>query len=243
MRTLFMVILGVLVCSVSPALAQENIVSRQNRTIEVVATETVKVEPDIAKVTLGCVTYGETHDEAYQANLKVAGQVIQALLSAGVSKKQIETGSIELSRRSSYGSRPTAKGRQFEAHQSWTIKLHAAQAQKVIDLAVRAGANGVEGVSWDVSDPEALQWKARDAAMKKARATAEEMAASAGDKLGELLYASNTVSGVMAFLRGRPVETMSASVGAGASQPAFSLKLFPQKVEKTATVRAIFALD
>lgn len=242
MRPFLVVMLGLAVCAVSPAWGQENIVNRQNRTIEVVATETVKVEPDIARVTLGCVTYGETHDDAYQANLKIADQVIQALFAAGVSKKQVETGTIELSRRSSYGNRPIAKERQFEAHQSWTIQLRAEQAQKVIDVAVAAGANGIEDVSWDVSDPGALQLKARNAAMKKARATAEEIAASAGDKLGELLYASNTVSSVIGLLRGRQLETVSASV-APISKPSFSLKLFPQKVEKTATIRAIFALD
>jgi uncharacterized protein YggE len=233
-----------LLCA-SPAFAQDNQINRQNRTIEVVATETVKVEPDIAEVTLGCVTYGETHDEAYQANLKTADQVIKALLAAGVSKEQIESSAIELGEGSSSENRPTPKGRQYEAHQSWSIRLAASQAQKIIDDAVQAGANGIENVSWDVSNPEALETKARVAAMKKARATAAAMAESGGAKLGELLYASNVVNGLMGLLAGRQVQTESASIGSGGGlpTPTFSLKLFPAKVEKQVTVRAIFALD
>lgn len=236
-----------LFCSVPTALAQTNEINRQNRTIEVIVSETVKVDPDIAVVTLGCISYGETHDEAYQANLQTADKVIGALLKAGLSKDQIESNAIELNETNSSDERlrPPQKGRQFAAHQSWNIRVTAADAQKIIDIAVQAGANGIEDVSWDVSDTEALEAKARAAAMKKARTTAEEIAESAGGKAGALLYASNVVNGILGMLAGRTLQTETAtfSVGAGLRAPAFTLKLFPQKVEKQATVRAIFALD
>lgn len=246
MRTVLLAAFAFCFLCVFSAFCQENQISRQNRSIEVVASETVKVEPDIAEVTLGCVTYGETHDQAYQNNLKIADQVIKALLKAGVSKNQIESSTIELGEGSSNDNRPTPKGRQFEAHQTWRIRVAASDAQKIIDDAVAAGANGIEDVSWDVSDPEALEAKARAAAMKKARETAAQIAESGGAKLGELLYASNVVNGIMAMaLGGRTLETEAASVsyGRGLPTPTFSLKLFPSKVEKQATVRAIFALD
>lgn len=236
-------------CFVPSALSQDNNVNRQNRTIEVVATETLRVEPDVAKVTLGCVTYGQTHDEAYQANLAIADKVIKALLSAGVLKTQIESSSIELTEADPgdmRGESPAVrKVHQFKAHQSWLVRVKASDAQKIIDDAVQAGANGIEDVSWDVSNPETLGTRARAAAMEKARKTAAEIAESAGGKLGQLLYASNVVNGIMGLLAGRPLETTSASVGSGGAfaTPSFSLQLFPQKVEKQATVRAIFALD
>jgi uncharacterized protein len=228
-----------------PTFCQENQINRQNRSIEVVASETIKVEPDVAEVTLGCVTYGETHDDAYQANLKIADSVIKKLLSAGVSKEEIQSSTIELGEANSNDNRPSPKGRQFEAHQTWQIRLAASDAQKIIDDAVAAGANGIEDVSWDVSDPEGLEAKARAAAMKKARETASQIAESGGAKLGELLYASNVVNGIMGMLAGRTLETTNATVssGGGLPTPTFSLRLFSSKVEKQATVRAIFALD
>lgn len=70
-------LLSVLV--VPNARSQENSINRQNRTVEVVVTESVRVEPDLANVTIGCMTYGETHDQAYETNLQTADKVIKAL--------------------------------------------------------------------------------------------------------------------------------------------------------------------
>lgn len=247
MRFLLISAVGVSLFCAATAYSQTNDINRQNRTIEVVVSETVKVEPDVAVVTLGCISYGETHDQAYQANLQTADTVIAALLKVGVSKDQIESNAIELNETnpSEERPRPALKGRQFAAHQSWNIRVAASDAQKIIDIAVQAGANGIEDVNWEVSDADALEVKARAAAMKKARITAEEIAESTGGKVGELLYASNVLNGIVGLLANRRLETTSASVasGAGIRTPTFSLKLFPAKIEKEATVRAIFALD
>src|SRR5262249_1582491 len=120
-------------------------------------------------------------------------------------------------------------------------------AQKTIDTAVQAGANGIEDVSWDVTDPEALEAKARTAALERARATAADLAKTAGGKVGDLLYASNSLNGILGLLAGnRTVSTASVSVGSqgnGFPTPVFSLQLFPEKIQRQATVRAIFALD
>jgi uncharacterized protein len=245
MRLLFVAVIGYFLVCVPSAFPQENSINLQNRTIEVVATETVKVQPDIAEVNLGCVTYGETHDLAYQSNLKIADQVMKAILAAGVSKQQIESSTVELGEGSSSDERAVSKDRRFEAHETWQLRLRASAAQHVIDVAVQAGANGIEDVTWDVSDADVLEAKARTAAMKKARATAVEIAQADGNKVGQLLYASNTVNGILGLLAGRTLQTTTASIGngKGLATPTFSLKLFPSTVEKQATVRAIFALE
>lgn len=250
MRAMLGVAIAVFLCLAPSVFSQSNDINSQNRTIEVVVSEKAQAEPDIAEVTIGCLTYGQTQDQAYQANLAIADKVIKALLDAGVPKTQIETDSIELSETSGYdvNDQPPAvrKTRQFKAHQSWHVRVAASDAQKIIDLAVQAGANGVEDVSWDVADADALEAKARSAAMERARTTAAEIARSAGGKLGNLLYASNVVNGLMGLLAGRQLQTTEASVsggGGGLVTPTFTLKLFPKKVEKQATIRAIFALD
>jgi len=249
MRPMFGIVVLSL-CLAPSAAAQTISVNPQNRTIEVVATQKVQVEPDIADVTLGCVAYGQTHDEAYQANLAIADKVTKELLSAGVPKTQIESSSIELTEvdPSDMTLEPPAvrKARQFKAHQSWIVRVKASEAQQIIDHAVQAGANGIEDVTWDVADANALEAKARAAAMEKARTTATEIANSAGGKLGQLLYASNTVNGIMGLFADRTVTVSETAAGGGRGRLAtlmFSLHLFPQKVEKEATIRAIFALD
>jgi|SRR6516164_6132586 uncharacterized protein YggE len=126
----------------------------------------------------------------------------------------------------------------------WRIRAATSDTQKLIDIAVQAGANGVEDVRWDVADTKALEAKAHGAAFDKARTRAAETAKSAGGKLGDLLYI-NVVSGIGGGLlaRGATTSEMSASRGHGFPTPAFSLQLFPEKVEQQATVRAAFALD
>ena len=61
----------------------------------------------------------------------------------------------------------------------------------MVDAAVKAGANEVDDVEWNVVDPIALQAKAGGAALAKARAIADQMAKGLGIKVGELVYASN----------------------------------------------------
>jgi|SRR5215469_105793 len=248
MRFLLAVGAVALLFTVPSAFSQTIEVNRQNRTIEVLVSETVRVDPDVANITVGCIAYGPTHDQAYQANLEIADKVVKALLSSGLSKAQIESGSVMLSETNTgdLTDLPAAarKARQFKALQSWRIRAATSDTQKLIDIAVQAGANGVEDVRWDVANTEALEAKARGAAFDKARTTAAEMAKSAGGKLGDLLYI-NVVSGMGGGLlaRGATTSEMSASQGHGFSTPAFSLQLFPEKVEKQATVRAVFALD
>lgn len=224
-------------------------INRQNRTIEVIVTETVRVDADLANIVIGCIAYGQTHDQAYQTNLAVAEKVTNALLSSGLSKDQIESNTIELAETTAAEiadqSPAVRKSRQFKAHQSWRVHVHAGDAQKLIDVAVKAGANGVEEVTWDVTDEESLEGKARLAAMEKARKTADELAKSAGAKLGDLLYVSNMASGMMFALANRSAALQTVDVGAGGGfrAPAFSLKLFPEKVSRQATVRTVFAME
>jgi uncharacterized protein len=194
------------------------------------------------------LSYGETHDKAYQANLETAGKVIKTILGAGISKEQIESDALELSESNSgdTAGKPSNanKLRQYKAHQSWKVRVAASEAQKLIDIAVQAGANGVESVSWEVADEESLEAKARTAAMERARKTADELAKSAGAKLGDLLFVSNTSNEVFLYARNDRTSYATLSVdGSGFPAPAFSLKLFAEKVEKQASVRAVFAIN
>lgn len=96
MRALLSLAVGLCLLGIHSAYCQDNQISRQNRSVDVTVSETLKAAPDVAVVTIGCVTYGKTHDEAYQANLKIADQVIQAIHEGGVSKQQIENSTIQL---------------------------------------------------------------------------------------------------------------------------------------------------
>jgi uncharacterized protein YggE len=226
------------------ASGQDVQVNRQNKTIAVTADESTTADAEVAVLAIGYHNYASTQEAAFRENVKVAEQVVNALIKAGASPN-IETDKLRLglTEIGEKWSEEMKKDRRFEAQQSWHVTVPAGQAQAVVDLAVKAGANEVDDVEWDVADPVALQAKASGAALAKARSIAEQMAKGLGTKLGELVYASNHAP-VAKMWRGASFSAETVTVAATAENPPQpKLKLFPQKVKSNATVYAVFAIE
>jgi uncharacterized protein YggE len=230
-------------CGTTYLVAQEIQVNRQNKTIAVTADESVTADAEVAELTIGYHNYATTQDAAFQDNVRVADHVTKGFLDAGIPKQNVETEKLRLSP-AEIGEKWTAdmkKDRQFEAQQSWKVTVSVSQAQAVVDLAVRNGANEVDDADWDVLDPVALQGKAGAAALAKARTIAGQMAKGLGAKLGDLVYASNRAP-VSKFFRNMTLNTEQATIQANAEVKP-QLTLFPQKVKSDATVYAVFAIE
>ena len=223
-------------------LAQDIQVNRQNKTIAVTADESTTADAEIAALEIGYHNYGLTQDAAFRENVQAAERITKALLDAKVPKANIATEKLRLAR-PEIDEKWTAdmkKERQFEADQSWQITVSASAAQTVVDLAVKAGANEVADVEWNVADPVALQAKAGSAALVKAKSIAEQMAKGLGTKLGELVYASNRAP---VDKRWRSVTVNAESAIVPPPPPPPKLTLFPQQVKSEATVYAVFSIE
>jgi uncharacterized protein len=226
--------------------AQTVQVNQQNRTIELSTEGTIEVQADLVTIKVGYHNYGASHDAAYDENVRASTQILKAWTDAGVSEKDVSTRSLSLSPVSDADLKEMAVGdrktKQFEASQSWTITANAAVAQRLLDIGVAAGANEVDDPQWKLSDPDSAEAKAYASALEKARVIATKMADAFGARVGVLLYASN---------EGRPLpflttlNTASATITTRSSTATrvHPVKLLPQKVEKSALVRAIFALE
>jgi uncharacterized protein YggE len=229
--------------------AQVVTVDQQHRTIELTVQSSVDVQADLASITVGYHNWGPTHDAAYQENMRVADQIWKAWTSAGVPRDQISTEELTTNpvSENDLKSYPVAdrKDKQFEAVQGWSIVAKPDVAQKLIDLAVAAGANYIEDPTWDLSDPTAADMQAYSSALSEAHSVATQVATSFGAKVGLLLYASNQTAAV-ARLRSLglgTVNTETASLGPRTWPPLHPVKLLPPKVSRSATVRVIFALQ
>jgi uncharacterized protein YggE len=249
MKVINVIALGVFAFGLQSVSAQEYGVNRDNRSISVTVTQKIEVDPDIAAITFGSETYGATHDAAYLENLRIADQIVKALLDSGVSREQIESHKLSLDVQNENDQKNLTveqrSQRHYMAHQSWTVHVAAADAQKIVDIAVHAGANQVEDVTWDVSNPDALDARTRRAALEKARTTAEEIATSFHGKLGQLLYASNSSQSDLVYV---PREGLSSPSDRVQIVEKFwlrrtNLQLFPQKITRQAEVHAVFALE
>jgi uncharacterized protein len=232
----------VILASANLLLAQNIQVNRQNKTIAVTADDSVTADAEVAVLEIGYRNYAPTQDAAFHENVRATEQITNALLGAKIPKANIETEKLQLTR-AEFDEKWTPemkKERQFTASQAWHITVAAADAQTIVDLAVKAGANEVGDVEWNVANPVALQAKAGAAALAKARSIAEQMAKGLGTKLGELVYASNRA----------PFAGISSSaelIGVNANRvpppPPPKLTLFPQKVKSDATVYAVFSIE
>ncbi len=238
-RFLFMI---AVVAITGSLLAQDIQVNRQNKTISVTADESATADAEVAVLTIGYHNYGLTQDAVFQENVRVAERITKALLDAKVPKANIETDKLQLTRAQVDEKWTTdmKKERQFTAEQSWHITVSASEAQTVVDLAVRAGANEVDDVEWNVADPVALQAKAGAAALAKAKSIADQMAKGLGTKLGELVYASNQAPAAKTW--GYKLDR-TMTLAPPPPPPPPKLTLFPQKVKSDATVYAVFSIE
>jgi len=196
-------------------------------------------------VQIGYHNYGRTRDLAYEENTRIAEKILGALLRAGVPRESIESQAVHLGRVDTGDKEWTSeqkRERQFEARQSWAVRVSVPEAQKILDWAVTAGANEVQDVDWTVADPKGLEAKASATAVGKAREMAEQMARKLGAKVGELLYADNARPTIHVVTRsGLSMASLQLSIVTAPPKP--QLMLFPKKVEREATVNAVFALE
>lgn len=223
--------------------AQTIQVSKENRTIAITATGSASVMADTAMVHVGYHVYGPDSAAAYAKASRVSNAIAKALTAAGVAKDAIESDTQGIAETQPYELEkltPAEKAqRKFRVQQTWTVKTGVKNAAKVLNGAVNAGANQGGQIDWTVADENALEAQAARHALTRARAIAAQMAQGLGIKLGDLIYASNQSP------EPRPVvmRTVAQSpMGSENAAPA-PLVIQPHKVERSATVYAVFAIE
>ncbi|MBB5318289.1 SIMPL domain-containing protein [Tunturibacter empetritectus] len=222
--------------------AQTIQVNKENRTIAITATDKVLVLADVATLHIGFIAYGPDSDSAYAAGSRASNAIVKALTSAGIPNDSIGSENQNVSPVQEYQIdklTPAEKAqRKFQVTQSWTVRTNANDAAKVLDLAVKAGANQSGQIDWSLKDENAPQSEAAAKALQRARVVAEEMAKGLNAKLGTLLYASNETQAEP------PRPLMRAGVaGMAMDQKVAPLAINPRQIEKTATVYAVFAIE
>ena len=231
-------------CAIAIAItasAQTIQVNRDNRTIAVTATDKVSVLADTATVHIGFVAYGPDSDTAYANGSRVSNAIMRALTAAGIPRETIQSENQSLAPFQNFQVdrlTPAERAqRQFMVNQSWTVRTPADNAAKVLDIAVKAGANQSGQIEWSFRDEHAPEAEAAAKALKSARTQADQMATSLSTKLGTLLFASNQTQAEAP----RPMMMMRA--GAMAADKVEPLAINPRQIEKSATVYAVFAIE
>jgi uncharacterized protein len=220
--------------------AQTIQVNKDNRTIAITATDKVIVMADTATVHIGFIAYGPDSDAAYATGSRISNAIVKALTAAGTPSDAIESENQNVSPVQEYQIdklTPAEKAqRKFQVVQSWTVRTSADDAAKTLDLAVKAGANQSGQIDWSLKDENASQAEAAGKALQRARTVASEMAKGLSVRLGALLYANNET-------QAEPPRPLMRAMAASPVVKAEPLAINPRRIEKSATVYAVFAIE
>lgn len=157
-----------------------------SRTITVNGTGTATARPDEAIVSLGTQVQAPTAAEAQAQNAQQINAVIEAMKNLGIPAANIQTTNISLfpimrdqpeprPGASTTNQQPAIEG--YRASATLRIKVTAVdQAGDVIDAAVVAGANQIQGIQFSLSDDAALRGQALQEAVGDARRHADAIA-------------------------------------------------------------------
>ncbi|HVA30121.1 MAG TPA: SIMPL domain-containing protein [Gaiellaceae bacterium] len=152
-------------------------------TITVTGNGTVSSVPDRASLGFSVETRAKTAVAALAQNASAATKLIQALKGAGVSSADIQTSQVSLSPQTAPNGN-TIVG--YDASASVSVGAPIAQAGRLIDTAVAAGATGVTGPSLSLSGEAGLYRAALKQALADAKLKAQALAEGSGLTLGAI---------------------------------------------------------
>ena len=133
----------------------------------------VRIVPDLAVVRLGVANEAQTAQEAQQAVNEASDAILDAVRRAGIDEQNVQTVRLVLS--PIYSSRrqgDTQEPRIVGYRASNTVSVRAEDLSlvaPVIDAALDAGANQLEGVSFGLQDDQGVKQQALGRAIEEAR--------------------------------------------------------------------------
>lgn len=222
--------------SAQPVLAQEE--KPIQRTINVTGSGKMTLTPDIAKISIGVHTESENASEAVASNSQQSEKVASALEALKIDPKDIRTTNFSIYPQQQYDNEGKLTGTIYAVDNNVFVTVRDINTVgAVLDAVVKAGANSISGVQFDVDDKETPLTEARTIAVEDARAQAEELAKAAGVSLGQVLTI-NSYGGAVPF----PVYDYKFGVGGGAAADAASVPVSPGQMELTQEVNILFEI-
>src|SRR5690606_31858127 len=162
------------------------------RTVNVSGRGQVAVPPDLGHIRASVVHQERTPEGAMSVANRAVNQVLEALAAAGIARDDITLGRYSVSSVSDYvDGRRVDRGYRLAHALSITVR-EIDRTGEVLAIAVNAGANEINGVTFSVEDPTPHTDRARELAFENARHKAAELARLAGVNLGQVISIRET---------------------------------------------------
>ena len=164
------------------------------RTVQVTGTGEVQVEPDSAVISLGVQTEASSAQAALSQNNTKMETLLETLKESNIPTKNIQTQTLSLGPRyeTNNGNR-TLVG--YTASNIVEVRIDNLDSLgTLLDKAVNNGANTVENINFEISDPQKVTDQARHTAFENARHKAEQLANLSNASLGPVMQIQETSS-------------------------------------------------
>lgn len=169
--------------------------------ILVTGAGSIDIAPDMALLHLSVMREASTAREALTANSAAMTQVLDAMTTLGIAKRDLQTSGVNIQPRytrpprqnSSVAEAPKLVG--YTVRNAVTVRVRdISRVGEVLDTSVTLGVNDGGGIQFTNEDPSAAITQARTEAMKAALAKAETLAKAAGVSIGRVLEISEQQS-------------------------------------------------
>jgi uncharacterized protein YggE len=239
MRTKLFLFVPVLI--VALVLSACGTAAAQPRTLVVNGNGTVYLAPDMANIYVGVHTDDVNLAIAVSKNNTQTQALVDALKKAGIDGKDIQTSNFSVYTNNSGGidkinGEVIANGTYYSVDNSVYVTMRdLSKMGSVLNTVVGAGANTINSISFDVADKTAALVEARQKAVTNAGALADELAKTAGLKLGEIqnvTYTDYSPTYYYGYGMG----------GGGASAPNASVPIQPGQTLVSATVSVTYLI-
>ena len=232
------IIAGVL-SACGPSIAQTS--SPQIRSLFINGNGSTEITPDIAYVNICVHTEAPTAVDAVSMNNTRAQKVMDALIKFGIQNKDLRTSNFSIaSLQRTDPSTGQVTGIYYAVDNSIIVTVRdLPKMGSLLDNAIKAGANSINNVQFDVADNTAALKQARDEAMQNAIKQAQELADAAGIQLGAI-QSINYYETIPMY--SGPVYMDYGKGGGGAMRAESSVPVNPGQLTLTATVSITYAL-
>ncbi|MCX6761127.1 MAG: SIMPL domain-containing protein [Candidatus Nealsonbacteria bacterium] len=171
-------------------------------TITISDSGEIYAKPDLAITSFSVITEAKTVAEAISENTKKMNAVTDAVKKQGVEEKDLKT--INFSISPHYDYYDTSKAYPYEGQrvlsgydvtQSLQVKIRSLEkVGSIIQAAIDNGSNEAGDLQFTIDNQDELKKQAREEAIKKTKAKAEELASQLGVKLVRIVSFSDSNS-------------------------------------------------
>jgi hypothetical protein len=191
MKTKFAFLIGVLVLAIALSACGPSAITVQTqppqRSITVTGTGMVTLTPDIAYINIGVHSQDASASVALTENSASAQAVMVVIKAAGVDDKDIQTTNFSIYPQQQYDNNGNMTGILYVVENTVYVTVRdLTTLGSLLDATVRAGANTINSISFDLADKTEALTQARSAAVADARKQADELTSATGVSLGEV---------------------------------------------------------